>query len=78
MTKEEAKISLEKVFGPRIAESILSQFEAEEQTLWGLYNAVTYKASHEERSETNREMLMVSANVLAKTVLKEEGSSPSS
>jgi len=69
LTREEAIKSLEGVFGPRIGASVLSQFDMEEQTLFGLYNSVTYLASHSERSEPNKEMLMMAANTIAKKVL---------
>jgi hypothetical protein len=39
---------IEKYVGKRKQDRILSQFGKEEQTLWGLYNAMTFIASHTE------------------------------
>lgn len=46
--REQAKLLLEKVgFGKTSQKKILEQFEKEEQTRFGIYNAITYIISHE-------------------------------
>jgi len=52
--------------GKRNSSQIFSQYEREEQTLWGLYNAITNVASHQEKMKMNRRdvLLASAANLL--------------
>lgn len=42
-----------KYIGKRLKQKILGQFRKEEKTLWGLYNAITYVASHDREISTS-------------------------
>jgi len=82
LSVKEAEESLVGHFGPRVAKKVMEQYMIEEQTVWGLYNAITYKASHENRSMPNSERMMVIANAVAVKAMKVktavEGGNPSS
>jgi hypothetical protein len=56
--------------GERMKDRILQQYRAEEQDLWGLFNAITYVASHEhELSDGTRNSLLdKSANLLVEVL----------
>jgi hypothetical protein len=50
LNMEEATKRLEELgFGPRIQEKMLERYKHEEQTAWGLYNAITAHATHSEK-----------------------------
>ena len=54
---EDKKKALEiiKIYvGKRLSSRIMKQYDKEEETLWGLYNAVTYVASHDNISLNSR------------------------
>jgi hypothetical protein len=72
-------VELEKIvseqFGKRRADKIFERYGlAEQQNLWGLYNAVTYVGTHETKSEASRDWYLAKANEMAeefeKAVLK--------
>jgi len=49
-TAEEAEAKLKEIgFGERTIEKIMERFKADEMTAWGLYNATTAYATHEEK-----------------------------
>ena len=62
---EQAKKLVEKYVGHRRKQWILDQFTIEEQTLWGIVQAVTFIASHNEQMNTPvRESLIDKAGTL--------------
>lgn len=75
LTVKEAEDALIGSFGPRVAKKIMEQYAIEEQTVWGLYNSITYKASHENRSMMNSERMMVLANTVAVKAMKTQAAS---
>jgi hypothetical protein len=46
LDREQAEKLVEKYVGRRRLDKIMNQYGMEEQTLWGLYNSITYLASH--------------------------------
>ena len=55
MNAFEARARLNKLgFGPRTTQSIMACFASEENTAWGLYNAVTHHATHGARVSPRR------------------------
>lgn len=46
LTLAQARVLVEKYVGRRKRDKILAQYGNEEQSLWGLYNAITWLASH--------------------------------
>jgi hypothetical protein len=71
LTGEDADKLVEKYVGHRRKQWILDQFNMEEQSLWGLTNAITYIASHDEGMKTPvREALIEKAgNLLTEELL---------
>lgn len=62
LTRDEAEKFLEKYIGRRRMDRYLELYGREEQTLWGLYNSITFLASHQDNLSTNvREKLLVRA-----------------
>jgi hypothetical protein len=56
--------------GKRTAKKVLEQFKEEKQDLWGLYNAITYVASHNEGlNDFSRERLIDKAADMLQTTL---------
>jgi hypothetical protein len=54
--------------GNRYKSRVLDAYASEEQDLWGLYNAMTYVASHDrELKSTGRETLLEKAAVMLRT-----------
>lgn len=61
---EEAKKLIKKYIGKRLSGRILGQFDEEEQTLWGLYNSITFVASHGVKATTMNGLIDRSAEML--------------
>jgi hypothetical protein len=62
LTKEVARAFIEKYVSKRFAARYMEQYGLEDQTLWGLYNAVTYVASHTKTfSNSKRELVLAKA-----------------
>lgn len=56
--------------GKRTSKKVLEQFKEEKQDLWGLYNAITYVASHDEGlNDFGRERLIDKAADMLQTTL---------
>lgn len=70
LNREQAKAFLDKYVGRRRLDRYLELYGREEQTLWGLYNSVTFLASHQEEglTHTARQGLLMKAA----TMLEEE------
>jgi len=68
--KEKAEKYLEKYVARRQYDKYLEQFGKEEQTLWGLYNAITFVASHEaDKSARVREKSLLKAATMLEAEL---------
>ncbi len=63
---EEITPILKRHLAERYHEKVANQFQDEQQNLWGLYNAVTYVASHDPayKEQTKQLMLEKAANML--------------
>lgn len=67
--EELAKELIGKYIGKRMANNILNQYNNEERNLWGLYNAVTWVASHKNIAKSTRQNLLnKSATLLAESI----------
>lgn len=64
LNSETAKKLIKGYIGKRLEDRILQQYDKEEKTLWGLYNAVTYVASHDVKGSTMNGLLKKSAIML--------------
>lgn len=66
LTQEDAEELITRYVGKRIVNEVLEQFAREEQTLWGLTNAVTYIGSHSDRnlSMARRDKLLDKAGTM--------------
>jgi hypothetical protein len=64
--QDQLKALVKKHVGTRYAERVLSQYKQEEPTLWGLYNAITFVASHEDgmRLVTSDNLINKAADML--------------
>jgi hypothetical protein len=62
----EAEELLKKYIGKRLKAKLLGQFEQEEKTLWGLYNAITFVAAHDNeiKTSTKNSLITKSADLL--------------
>ena len=67
--EEEIKKLIKKYVGERMLDTINAQFGKEEETLWGLYNAITYVASHNEISQRTSLSLQEKAGKMLTEVL---------
>jgi hypothetical protein len=67
--EKEAKALLAKYIGKRLTSAINDKFQSEEQNLWGLYNAITYIASHGVTVSTMNGLMNKSANLLERELL---------
>lgn len=52
-----------------MSERILERYKTEENSLWGLYNAITFVASHNATIPTMNGLLNKSANLLEKELM---------
>ena len=68
--REIAKKLISKYVGRRIEERILNRFDQEEDSLWGLYNACTYVASHDGLSVSTNESLLNKSAVMLERELR--------
>lgn len=67
--EQDAKFLIGKYIGKRLSEKIYEQFQNEDQTIWGLYNAITYVASHGDVKEsTMNGLLNKSADLLEEEI----------
>ncbi len=66
--EKQSKELIAKYIGKRLSERIEEQFKQEEQTLWGLYNAITNVASHGVKVPTMNGLLDRSAEMLEQEV----------
>jgi len=62
--KKEAKLLIAQYVGKRLSTQIYNQFYDEEQTIWGLYNAITFVASHGVQPTTMNGLLNKAADLL--------------
>lgn len=62
--RDEAKRLIGKYVGKRLSARILGQFQAEEQTMWGLTNSITWVASHGVKLSTMNGLINSSAEML--------------
>lgn len=71
LSKQRAMFLIQKYVGRRRMDKYLQLYKREEQTLWGLYNAFTFYASHEQGiSDSARERkLLQSAELLEKELI---------
>jgi hypothetical protein len=59
---ERVKLLIQAHVGQRYAKRVLEQYGNENTDLWGLYNAITYVASHDETlTPSSRELLIDNA-----------------
>lgn len=66
--KKDAKKLIGVYVGKRMSEAIYSQFHEEEQSIWGLYNAITYVASHGVKPTTMNGLINSGAELLEKEI----------
>lgn len=62
--EQEAKRLIGKYVGKRLSSRILHQFAEEQPTMWGLYNSITYVASHDVKLSTMNGLIDSSAEML--------------
>jgi hypothetical protein len=68
--QQEAKKLIGKYVGKRLSKAIYGQFvEHEEPTMWGLYNSITFVASHDVKLSTMNGLLNSSAEMLEKELV---------
>lgn len=61
--KKAIKNAIKQHVGRRYYSRVLNQFETEEQDVWGLYNAITFVASHDDSiTESSRGLLLEKAS----------------
>jgi len=58
---QEAAELIKKYVGKRMFQKVYNQFSYESSDLWGLYNAVTYVASHDNIAQSTSNGLLVKA-----------------
>lgn len=69
--QEEARKLLKKYIGKRLSERILKKYDTEEGTLFGLWNAATWIASHDEKiKERTRHNLIEDAGIMLEKELR--------
>lgn len=70
--RNKAREWVERYIGSRLADRVMEQFGLEDQTLWGVYNAVTNIASHDSdlRESTKDGLLDKSATMLTEELLE--------
>jgi hypothetical protein len=61
---QDAKKLIKEYIGKRMGKAIYEQFHEEEQTIWGLYNSITYVASHGVKTSTMNGLLNKGADLL--------------
>lgn len=66
--EEEAKKLIAKYIGKRLSSRIQDQFRAEPQSMWGLYNAITFVASHGVKIPTMNGLIDKSADLLEQEI----------
>jgi hypothetical protein len=73
LDKEQARQFIETYIGTRLADRLMEQYAFEQQTLWGLYNAATNVASHDNdlKASTKESLLDKSATMLTEELLAE-------
>jgi len=73
LSKDEARILIKKYVGKRRMDRYLELYDQEEQSLWGLYNSITYLASHDDNLTTplRERLLMDGANLLEAELMPE-------
>lgn len=65
LRREDAIEFIKKYFGRRKLDSIMERYDMEDATLWGLYNSITFIASHSDLKDSMREnMTMGAADLL--------------
>jgi hypothetical protein len=63
-----AKELIAKYIGKRLSQRIYEQFQREDRTIWGLYNAITYVASHGVKVPTMNGLIDRSADLLEQEI----------
>jgi hypothetical protein len=67
---ENAKKLVKRYIGVRWLMKYIEQYQGEEQSLWGLFNAMTYVASHADIADSRREGIMDKASAMLEAELK--------